>query len=225
MITLALDTSTARGAVALLRDDQPLGEIPFSREPRHDQLFAAIQQSLAEQKVAPSAIDLFVVGLGPGSFTGIRAGLAAIQGLALPYARPITGLPSYDAIALTAAPRIPPDCPQLCVLGDARQQEVYYALYDRAGRPTRPCRLAPFEAIADEIHDPLWFVSAEIDRFAPAVRELLGGFAVICPEPVYPSAAALGWLGQQQFHRAQQPDNATLEPLYLRETQYRKTSS
>ena len=225
MITLALDTSTARGAVALLRDDQPLGEIAFQREPHHVQLFAAIQQALAPQHLAASAIDLFAVGLGPGSFTGIRAGLAAVQGLALPHMRPIKGIPSFDALALAAAPRIPPDCPQLCVLGDARQQEVYYALYDREGRPTQPCRRAPLEAIADDIHDPLWFVSAEIDRFGPALRELFGGFAAVCPQPVFPSAAALGWLGRQRFQRDHDQGDAALEPLYLRETAYRKTRS
>ena len=109
MITLAIDTSTPRGAVAVLHDDQPIAEAKFER----DGLFDAIV------KLNPGNFDLIVVGTGPGSFTGIRAGIAAAKGLALPRSVPLKAVSSFDAIALTAAPRIPRDCGQMCVFGDA----------------------------------------------------------------------------------------------------------
>jgi tRNA threonylcarbamoyl adenosine modification protein YeaZ len=114
MITLAIDTSTARGAVAVLRDDQPLAEEHFAR----DGLFAALA------KLNPGKFDAIAVGVGPGSFTGIRAGIAAAKGLALPGGLPVKAVCSFDAIALTALPRMPRDCPQLCVLCDARRDEI-----------------------------------------------------------------------------------------------------
>ena len=123
MITLAIDTSTARGAVAVLHDDRPIGEEHFGR----DGLFSALA------KLNPGKFDLVVVGAGPGSFTGIRAGIAAAKGLALPHRVTLKAVSSFDALALTVAPHMPRDCPQMCVLADARRDEVYYALYDRAG--------------------------------------------------------------------------------------------
>ncbi len=222
MITLALETSTVRGSVALLRDDRPIDEQVFQRAEPKENLFRSVEKLLEQHQVGIDQVDLVAVGVGPGSFTGIRAGLAAAQGLALPRSLPIKTANSFDALALTVAPRIPPDCPQLCVVGDARREEIYYAIYDRDGRPVRPCRIAPLEQVADEIHAPLWFVSAEIDRFADDLGACLGGFASVHPEPVFPSASAVGWLAQRRFRDDNRQGDTRLEPVYLREVQYRK---
>ena len=212
MITLAIDTSTPRGAVAVLHDDQPIAEAKFER----DGLFDAIV------KLNPGNFDLIVVGTGPGSFTGIRAGIAAAKGLALPRSVPLKAVSSFDAIALTAAPRIPRDCGQMCVFGDARREEIYFTLYDQQGQPKGPCQIGTFDTIADELHFPFWFVSSEMARYESAVREVFGGFATICETPVFPSAAALGWLGRQKFLADNKQGDAQIEPIYLRETVYKK---
>ncbi len=117
---------------------------------------------------------------------------------------------------------MPRDCPQMCVLCDARRDEIYSALYDAHGRRVRDCKISPLEAIADEIHNPIWFVSSEIERFASGLKDIFGGFASVCEESVYPSSAALGWLGHTQFIQASKRGDTMLEPLYLRETNYRK---
>ena len=222
MSTLAIDTSTPRGSVALLRDEQLVAEEFFSRAlvgrvtsrgdvgqsnapavvsgPTTD-LFSAIA------KLNPGQFDEVLVGVGPGSFTGIRAGIAAAKGLALPRRVPIKAANSFDAIALTALPLMPRDCPQLCVLGDARRDEVYFALYDRAGRPVGECRIGALEAI--EVHNPIWFVSAEMEKYRGSLRETFGGFASLCETPVFPSAALL------------QPSALPLEPIYLRLPDYK----
>ncbi|MCS7049657.1 MAG: tRNA (adenosine(37)-N6)-threonylcarbamoyltransferase complex dimerization subunit type 1 TsaB [Verrucomicrobiae bacterium] len=202
MITLALDTSTATGSVALLDADRLVWQTTFAR----DGLFPALES----MPLKAFQIERFVVGLGPGSFTGIRAGVAAVKGLALPAARPILGVASYDAIAWSLRNQFPPDCERLCVLGDARRDEVYFALYDRTAHRQGPIRVGPLEKIADEIHHPLWFASAEIETFAPLLRESFGGFANIHPAPVVPSAVALAQLARQGCV------TGSLEPLYLR---------
>jgi len=217
MITLAIDTSTARGSVALLRDGQPLAEEVFRRgvaastpdtSDRAAETAAATTDLFgALTKLKPGNFEQIVVGVGPGSFTGIRAGIAAAKGLALPRRVPIKAASSFDAIALTALPQMPRDCPQMCVLGDARREEVYFALYDRAGRPVSECRLGALESI--EVHNPIWFVSAEMEKYRGSLRETFGGFASLCETPVFPSAAAL------------RPPELPLEPTYLRLPDYK----
>jgi len=218
MVTLAIDTSTQRGAVALLRDDKPVAEETFTRADPRQNLFYALRQLSLE----PAKLDLIVVGIGPGSFTGIRGGIAAAKGLALPRSVPIKPVCSFDAVALAALPKMPRDCLQLCVLCDARRDEVYSAIYDLHGRRDRDCRISPLEALADELHNPVWFVSPQIERFGAALREQFGGFASVCDEPVYPSAAALGRLGVRQFEADGRRGDAKLEPIYLHTPEYKK---
>ena len=205
MITLAMDTSTSQGAVAVLNDDQLVADATFGR----DGLFDAIV------RLNPGSFDRLVVGVGPGSFTGIRAGIAAAKGLALPRAVPICAVSSFDVLALTALPQLPDDCRQLCVVSDARRGELYYARYDRLGLPAGGCRIGTVEALADEIHEPTWFVSSEIDRYAAWLRPI----GVVCGSAIYPCATILGRLGRGQTR------SLPLEPIYLRELDYRQLPS
>jgi tRNA threonylcarbamoyl adenosine modification protein YeaZ len=207
MITLALDTSTDRGSVALLRDSKHVDELTFDRQV-DEGLFPALQRLGARE------FDRVAVGLGPGSFTGIRAGIAAAKGLALPGNLPVFGASSFDALALTAAPAMPGDCALICVLADARRGEICYRLYDRAAVPQGEHRLGVIEELADAVHDPIWFIGAEIDRYAVDLTNTLGGFAVVASERRYPSARAVGLLAQ----------SPVLEPIYLRQPQYRQLS-
>jgi tRNA threonylcarbamoyladenosine biosynthesis protein TsaB len=225
MITLAIDTSTARGAVALLRDDKPVAEQAFDRAVPGQNLFDAAVKLLSASGLNAADLGLLAVGLGPGSFTGIRAGIAAVKGLALPRTLPIKGVSSFDALALTALPKMPRDCPQMCVLCDARREEIYCALYDREGRLVRDCRIGTLEAIADEIHNPMWFVSSEITQFKDKLAALFGGFASTCDEPLFPSAAAIGWLAVQRFHADGDRGDEVLDPIYLRVPQFKTLES
>jgi tRNA threonylcarbamoyladenosine biosynthesis protein TsaB len=224
MITLAIDTSTPRGVVALLREDKPLAEEAFDRSQTgsSENLFDAVATLLSKNHLGMTDIGLLTVGLGPGSFTGIRAGIAAAKGLAIPRKLPIKGASSYDALALTALPKMPRDCPQMCVLGDARRDEIYFALYDQAGHRVKDCQIATLEAIADEIHQPIWFVSSEIERYKSDLASLFGGFASIAETAVFPSAAAVGWLAFHRFQADSGHGDENIEPIYLRAPQYRK---
>jgi len=192
VITLALDTSTPCGSVALLRDDEPLAEQTFPRARSADGLFDAI--AAVSAGFVP---NLIAVGLGPGSFTGIRAGIAAARGLALPGKTPIKGVSSFDVLALTALPQMPPDATVLCVLADARRGEVYSGLYGRDGQPLRECRISTREQVATE---PMWVVGAEVT----------------------PSAAVLGRLARARFLADGCRGDERLEPIYLRATEYRR---
>jgi tRNA threonylcarbamoyladenosine biosynthesis protein TsaB len=221
MITLGIDTSTTRGSVALLQDNKPLGTLDFDRlltssSSSHTPL-TAIASLLESHRKKVCDLDLISVGVGPGSFTGIRAGIAAAKGLSLPHSIPVVPVCSFDALALTTLPSIPLDCPSLCVICDARRGEVYHASYDRTGLRSQDCRLGTLESLADEIHDPIWFVSSEILLYSDLLRQLFGGFASISKTPSYPSAKAVAMLGNRGVTAS------SLEPIYLRTPDYKRS--
>jgi tRNA threonylcarbamoyladenosine biosynthesis protein TsaB len=133
MNILAIETSTLTGSVALVSDDRLLGETTLSVSAQHsERLMPAVEQLLRDANTLPSQVDLFAVAEGPGSFTGLRIGIAAAQGLALAQGKPLIGVSTLQGLALNAAFH-----PGLVVpVLNAFRGEVYFGLYRMAsGRP------------------------------------------------------------------------------------------
>src|SRR5690349_6667536 len=100
MRTLALDTSTLVGTVAVLEDGALRAEWSASVRASHGEtLLPELARTLAQAGLTLAQIDLFAVGLGPGSFTGVRIGVATAKGLALAERKPIVGITSLQVLA------------------------------------------------------------------------------------------------------------------------------
>ena len=126
---LILDTSTTVGSVALCRGERLLAEIVVDSLASHsDKLLLHVQQILAEQQCALAEIAAFAVIDGPGSFTGLRVGVAAAKGLARACHRPLFGVSSLH----TLAGALPYVTLPVCALLDARKKEVYAATFSTA---------------------------------------------------------------------------------------------
>lgn len=124
MLVLAADTSLPILSVALVNDGALIGAVALEgRGSRNEKLLPAIDWLLSENAVDRHSIDLFAVTRGPGSFTGVRIGLATMQGLALALGRPVCAMSTHEAAAFGEAGRI-------AVVDDAGRGESYVSHFD-----------------------------------------------------------------------------------------------
>ena len=149
MLTLAVDTTTNRGSFALARKGRLLEETRGDGATTHgERLPGAIHALLGRQGMTTADVDRYAVALGPGSFTGLRVGIATVQGLALAHGRPVVGMSVLDVLVDVAAQEAGAGAaPDLIVPWvDARRGEVFSALYEPA--PESPSRVGPVDAEA-----------------------------------------------------------------------------
>lgn len=128
MLILAFDTTSSDGSLVLLRDQELLGEVRAEGASNYSvALFEMADRLLATARVSLSAVELFAAATGPGSFTGIRVGLAAAQAWAKAFDRPVRGVSVLEAMVAAAESRVTVAVPLL----DARRSEFYLGVFRR----------------------------------------------------------------------------------------------
>lgn len=131
MRILALETSSRRGSVALLEDQRLIACLEHEQPNSHaERLLPMVEQLLTEAGWPKSSLDRLGVGVGPGSFTGLRVGIALAEGLSVGLDRPLCGVGSLRAMAFGALAEHPGAC---CALLDARRDELFVAVYGAEG--------------------------------------------------------------------------------------------
>ena len=155
MTILAVDTTSEFGSLAIRSQQRTLAEIALhSPEGFGHVLFQAIEDILREAALRLEEIDCFAAASGPGSFTGVRIGLAAVKGLAAATGKAAAGVSILQALASVG------DLPLRATVLDARRGEVYAAVYDSDLRPVEPETVAPLAAWLGTLSAPLYqFIS------------------------------------------------------------------
>ena len=159
------------------------------------------------------------VAIGPGSFTGLRIGLASAKGLALASALPLFGIPTLEAMARNLPFSRHPVCPML----NARKREVYWALYRFEGE--RLIRIAseavsPPEEVANRIRGETVFLGDGAAEFAEALRRILGEKAIFAPPYARNArASVVAEMGMERLRKGERDDLAGLVPLYVRRSE------
>lgn len=229
MRILSIDTSTSLAGVALSVDEKVIAESLFICERTLSaRLVPEIERLLAVAGLVITDIDLFACAIGPGSFTGVRAGVATVQGLALATGRPCAGFSTLALLAMNFPLAAHPVCPLL----DARKGEVYAALYDTSAViPTAIVadRVIPPERLPDLLRDvtdgPVIFAGEGALRYRDTIASGMGERAIFAPFPHHAGRAANGTLlALENLRRGETLRPARLLPVYLRpsEAEYAK---
>ena len=151
MRILGIETSSRRGTVALVDAGRPILALSHEEPGAHaERMVRLVRAAMDQAGWSPRSLDRVGVGIGPGSFTGIRVGIALGHGIALGLDRPLVGVESLQAMARA----VPASCPGLrCPLVDGRRGEVFLAAYESDGTtrvyPSAVARGAALERLAE----------------------------------------------------------------------------
>jgi tRNA threonylcarbamoyladenosine biosynthesis protein TsaB len=219
MRILGIDTSTPQAAIALVEDEALIAEARLPvRRGEAERLLPAIDRLLGDARVALAGLAGIGVAIGPGSFTGLRIGLATVKGLALGSGVPVVGVPSLDALAWQVPWALVPVVPLL----DARRGEVYGARFEPhgAGGLARLTDDAAFdlEGLAALVGDgPALLVGPGADAWRGAATARLGLRARFAPAGlVAPRGLAVARLAAERLAAGEADPVDRLVPRYVR---------
>lgn len=212
-ILLQIETSSTNTSVAIAKD----GKVIASKEQdstgySHEKLLHPfIEDVLLQAKLDLSAIDAIAVGSGPGSFTGLRIGVAAAKGLCFALDIPLIAIPTMELLARQVS--APAD--RIILMVDARRMEVYTATYDADFKELTPtyAKIIDAEAYDDLADLNLVFIGSgaqklkDIKSFKDAVFLL----------EAQPSALEITMPALERYNAKQWEDTAYFEPFYLKD--------
>jgi len=213
VLVLALDTTTASGSCALALDGRVIYEQVNEAPNAHSEHLPGDLMALLDRAgLALARIDVFAAATGPGSFTGLRIGIATMQGLAFGEGKPLVGISGFDALA-----RIAGDEPRVATWVDAWRGEVFAALYENGREVKGPVVSRP-EVLLERLRGrPTLFIGDGAKVHAETIRRVLGGAARIAAPPAPPLAGAIAILAGEAARTGEHPPHA-IRPLYIRRT-------
>lgn len=234
MLTLGVETATERRSVVVLRGAQVLALCERElRDGGGAAVLADIDRALSEASVRVADVELFAAASGPGSFTGLRAGLATVKALAATLGKPAVGVPTLHALARAARP-----ARELCALLPAGRGEVFAQMLRVTGEGeveelSAPEHLQPSKLLERMTAGGLKFAGGGARKFEELLRERAAGLGLgfvllkeaheeacegvwaLAPE-IESLAAEVGALAQAKYAAGESGKADELEALYVR---------
>lgn len=222
MRILALDTTTRVTSCAavdghhVLRTSQGDAARPLATRLPLDMM-----ELLDEVGWPLSSVEAFVVCVGPGSFTGLRIGIASMQGLASAAGKPLVGISGLDALARYATQTVPRPR-QVVTWIDAWRGEVYAAHYTDGAAAEAPVVEQPSvlldawaHAAAQDAAAAVW-IGDGAGTYRDLITTRLGSLVTVATPPSPPLAGMVGLLGAERLAAGERPVAADIQPLYVR---------
>lgn len=214
MWVLGIETAGDQGSVALWHDGGDVYELSFPARQRHaERLAPAVQGLLAQAELPREELDLVAVDVGPGSFTGVRIGVAFAKAMSQALGAPLVGIRQSEAVGLPVAAWYGD---RVAVLIHDRRDLLYFAW-------AFPERVAREESVSfgevlkklKGVGEPLCLVGTGALQFREGLARELPRAYILGSAWAYPRAATIACLGYQRFRRGGEFDPKALEPNYV----------
>jgi len=217
MKLLSLETSSRNYSLAISHGSKVVVTQKFLL-PRvlESSMMAPIEKILKRAKMKLGDLDGFAVGLGPGAFTCLRAGLSTIKGLAFAAGKPVVGISSLDVLAMN----IKGDAACICTLGDAKRDLAFAAFYEKRGEILKrksEYQLTTIDEVLRQVNTETVFIGDGIRVFHGQIKNASQYSLIkLAQEKLWiPQARHLSFLAYQRFVKKDFDDIETLIPLYL----------
>ena len=220
MKILALDTTLSACSVACIAFDPDSGEVDVLASARAamarghaEALVPMIERTMADTGIAFGQLDRIAVSTGPGSFTGLRVGVATARGLGLALGIPVAGIVTLDALARDFADANPGNKAPFAILLDARRGQLYIRNFDATGIACDDPAVCDLAKAGDQISGPdCLLVGPGADLLADhSLLDFVHGGIDRLPFPDGPSARNIAVIGAEENSAEFSPS-----PLYLR---------
>jgi len=226
VLTVALDTSSESGSIAVLREERLIAVISTSAEETYSsRIFRQLEFLMGELSLSLDRFDLFAVNAGPGSFTGLRVGLTLAKAWAEVYGKPVAAVGGLEAVAAECVR----EAAVVVSVLDARRGQVYAGAYRRTSAPG--CRLRLVAEVEDVVMTPqeflAWLREPERSKAPIATPSEAWLASVVSAAGGDPSqlriqqvsavlAPMIGSLGYERFTRGETVDALSLDANYVR---------
>ncbi len=217
MKILAMDTSSVNATVAVCDENRILGEYTISGDRAHSQIIMPMLEDLLKRcSLTVKDIDVFAVALGPGSFTGLRIGVAAMKTLATTLGKKLVGVSSLDI----AAANFDHTDKYICSIFDARRSDVYNAVYLNGNKitPDRICDLD--DVLIDMADKDAIFVGDAVIKYAGKIQSYNNPLWHLAPIHLsMQKASSLAFLTLKKVLADDFDNPDAVLPIYIRPSQ------
>ena len=220
MLVLALDTTTRRGSIALARDGVVVATFAGDAAITHgERLPGDLSRLLDAHSCALADVDLFAVASGPGSFTGLRIGIATMQGLALANYKPLSGISALDAISDAVSSQLPTADPrdEVAIWMDAQRGQVFSAVYKNRDVVETALVDTPGEVLSRWMRthaQPAVFAGDGAIAYRDVILAALPATHIV--DPVPPLAPSIALLAAKELQRRGPSSPDAIRPIYIR---------
>ncbi|MBF0518410.1 MAG: tRNA (adenosine(37)-N6)-threonylcarbamoyltransferase complex dimerization subunit type 1 TsaB [Nitrospirae bacterium] len=227
MRVLSIDTSSSVGGVAVFDSDKGLMadmrvNLMPNKNTHSEKLMPAIDYILKESDTTLSAVDAYVAAAGPGSFTGLRVGINTVKGFALVSGKPVISISTFEGLALN----FPFTKYPVCILLDARKEDIYGAVYSIGDSGSLDeivaCGVYKIGEICEKLaaEEKVIFTGDASVKYKKTLQQLTDNKALFAGiEHHSISPAALAAYGLKKLKAGAVSDAMTLKPLYLKRPQ------
>lgn len=212
---LAIDTSTRQVGVAVYDGNSILAESTWVSQDYHTvELAPAVQNILQRAHIQASALKALAVASGPGSFTGLRIGMALVKGIALACHLPVIGVPSLD---ITAYGQPVMDMPLAAVLSAGRQRLAvgWYEAKNNAWQPTGQVEVLDVQSLSERIQSPTLVCGELTEDDRRTLGRRYRNVRMASPARAMRRPSYLAEIGYKRWVVGKTDDPASLSPIYL----------